>query len=131
MRPSTMRLLSVPSCYPPVDLFRPASIVEINRRPLFWLICLLLKSEHCDRSRYSKSSGEEFLNRFEVDVLCARSRFDVMERPSRRRAIDSLHPVNAHRRIDRAGDVFHIDRAGARPAGVNDLPAGLIGLAND
>src|SRR5215813_9692637 len=76
-------------------------------------------------------SGEELLNRFEVDVLSARSRFDVMERPSRRRAVDSLRPVNAHRRVDRAGDVFHIDRAGARPAGVNDLPAGVVSLADD
>src|SRR5215510_1539921 len=76
-------------------------------------------------------SGEELLNRFEVDVLSARSRFDVMERPSRRRAVDSLRPVNADRRVNRACDVFHIDRAGAGPAWVNDLPAGVVGLADD
>src|SRR5262245_56721787 len=54
-----------------------------------------------------------------------------MERPSRRRAIDSLSPVNAHRRVNRAGDVFHVDRAGAGPAGVDDLPARVVGLADD
>src|SRR5262245_31331892 len=81
--------------------------------------------------RVRQVSGEKFLNRLEVDVLRSRSRFDVMERPSRRRAVDSLLPVNAHRRVDRAGDVFHIDRAGARPADVNDLPAGVFGLADD
>src|SRR5262245_55213643 len=81
--------------------------------------------------RVRQVSGEKFLNRLEADVLRARSRFDVMERPSRRRAIDSLGPVNAHRRVNRAGDVFHIDRAGARPAGVDDLPARVVGLADD
>src|SRR6266542_6438776 len=54
-----------------------------------------------------------------------------MERPSRRRAIDTLSPVNAHRRVDRAGDVFHVYRAPRRPSGINDLPAGLVGLADD
>ncbi len=55
------------------------------------------------------SSGEEFLNRFEADVLRTRSRFDIMERPSGRRVVNPLHPVNSKRRVDRAGDVFHID----------------------
>src|SRR5262245_64838207 len=81
--------------------------------------------------RVRQVSGEEFLNRFEADVLRAGSRFDVMERPSRRRAIDTLSPVNAHRRVDRAGDVFHVDRAPLRPSGINDLPAGLVSLADD
>src|SRR5262245_24233933 len=54
-----------------------------------------------------------------------------MKRPPGRRVVDSFCPVNAHSRVNRAGDVFHIDRAGARPAVVNDLSARVIGLADD
>ena len=54
-----------------------------------------------------------------------------MERAARRRVFNYFRPVNAERRIDRAGDVFVIDRAIGRPAVIKDLPAVFIGLADD
>src|SRR5262245_29749198 len=53
-----------------------------------------------------------------------------MERAARRRILNRLRPVDAERRIDRAGDVFYINRAICRPTEINDLPAMLIGLAD-
>src|SRR5215813_10921878 len=91
-----------------------------------------VRQKNGGRKKYDRTrSSEKLLRRSEVDILRARSGLDVMEGAPRRRVLNPLRPVDAERRIDRAGDVFHIDRAIGRPSVINDLPAVFIGLADD
>src|SRR5687767_6192651 len=52
-----------------------------------------------------------------------------MKRAARWSVRDRLRPVNAKRRINRAGHIFHINRAIGGPPIISNFPAMLIGLA--
>src|SRR5262245_897182 len=74
---------------------------------------------------------EQLLNRLEADEGGRRCRLHVVEGSARRRRLNPLRPVDAERGVDRARNVFHVDRTALGPARICDIAARFVGAADD